>query len=230
MEGKVCVTIFYPVEHIGICDYLPKLRVVHLRVSAHDDHYQSCPYVFPQTFRHRIVGFEERSFIRRNNGKYIYTNYERRRFFSVKTEKSRSSNHLPPGYKIEIKDGTRILHVKNKTFILGKSSSNNLKGSTIMRQSEYSSANESQKSEGYNIMLNSCFLHRVYLEMYFNPVVVPANLLEYVNEERNCEDILMSVVVTKFLNDVHRPQCGVLAVKASWIDNLEEEARKFNLF
>lgn len=76
-------------------------------------------------------------------------------------------------------------------------------------------------------MLNSCFLHRVYLDMYFDPLVVPRNLLDYVNEKKNCEDILMSIMVTKFLNDMHRPQCGVLAVKAAWIDNLEEEACEF---
>ena len=147
--------------------------------------------------------------------------YERRRFFSVQSEKSHSRGHLPPGYNIEVKDGVRILHVKNKTFILGKTTS---KGSTtIMRQSEYSSE---KKSEGYNIMLNSCFIHRMYLEMYSDPAIVSPKLLDYVNEQRNCEDILMSVVVTKFLTDIHKPQCGVLAVKAGWITNLEEEARK----
>ncbi len=171
-----------------------------------------------------MVGFEERSFIKDSKGKYVYTNYERRRFFKVSSRKDGSTNHLPPGYSIEVKDGTRYLHVRNKTFVLGKASAQK-----VLRTSQYTASQNSTttKSEGYNIMLNSCFLHRAYLEMYFDPLMVPPSLLDYVNEQKNCEDILMSIVVTKFLKDIGRPQCGALAVKSEWISNLDEESRKY---
>ena len=159
-------------------------------------------------------------------GKYIYTNYERRRFFKIKADKAKGQSHLPPGYSIEIKDGIRLLHVKNKTFILGRAAENS---SAIVRKSQFALSNGTkEKSEGYNIMLNSCFLHKTYLEMYHDPLIIPSSLVEYVNRQMNCEDILMSVVVAKFLKDIGRPQSGVLAVKSNWIGNLEDEARTYN--
>ena len=171
-----------------------------------------------------MVGFEERSFIKdETTGKYVYTNYERRRFFKIMNGKTKKANsHLPPGYSIEIKDGLRLLHVRNKTFVLGKGNPEQV----AQQSKKNDSKEEIQKSEGYNIMLNSCFLHRAYLEMYFDPRMVSPSLVEYVNEQKNCEDILMSVVATKFLKDLGRPQCGVLAVKSGWVSNLEDEARK----
>lgn len=61
--------------------------------------------------------------------------------------------------------------------------------------------------------MTACFVHKAYLELYFDPHVIPPSVLSYVNEERNCEDILLSVLVTKFLKDIGRPQCGVIAVE-----------------
>lgn len=69
-------------------------------------------------------------------------------------------------------------------------------------------------SRTYSIMLmTACFVHKAYLELYFDSHIVPHSVLDYVNSERNCEDILLSVVVTKFLKDIGRPQCGVVAVE-----------------
>ena len=66
----------------------------------------------------------------------------------------------------------------------------------------------------YSIMLMSaCFVHKAYLELYFDTTIIPQSVLDFVNKERNCEDILLSVLVTKFLKDVGRPQCGVVAVE-----------------
>ena len=63
--------------------------------------------------------------------------------------------------------------------------------------------------------------------MYFDPLMFPPGIIEYVDQKRNCEDILMSILVTKFLHDIGRPQCGALAVHASeGIRNLEDEACK----
>ena len=158
-------------------------------------------------------------------GEYIYTNYERRRFFNIKADKKRQ-NHLPPGYRIEIKDGMRLLHVKNKTYILGKVAESSDAIVRTMQSTASGNNGTRKKSEGYNIMLNSCFLHKTYLKMYYDPVIIPMSLLDYVNLQMNCEDILMSIVVTKFLKDMGMSQSGVLAVKSSWIGNLEDEARE----
>ncbi len=175
------------------------------------------------------MGFEERTFVKGPKGNYIYTNYERRRFFNIRADRTaKGQNHLPPGYSIEIKDGVRLLHVRNKTFILGKISEGS---STIVRKTQFGpNKNATERSEGYNIMLNSCFIHRTYLEMYWDPSIIPSSLLDYVNQQMNCEDILMSVVVTKFLKDIGRPQSGVLAVKSNWIGNLEDEAGEYKKY
>lgn len=70
---------------------------------------------------------------------------------------------------------------------------------------------ENLKPDGYSIMSTPCFIHRAYLRMYFDPLIVPASAVKYVEELRSCEDILLSIVVTKFLQDSNRTQCGVLA-------------------
>ena len=62
-------------------------------------------------------------------------------------------------------------------------------------------------------MLVPAFVHRVYLEMYFDPDVVPAGAVEYVEELGNCEDILLSVVVTKFLHDMNMAKSGALLLR-----------------
>ena len=66
----------------------------------------------------------------------------------------------------------------------------------------------------YSIMLmTGCFVHKAYLELYFDPDMIPKSILDYVNAEMNCEDILLSVVVTKFLQDIGRSQSGVVTVE-----------------
>ena len=82
------------------------------------------------------------------------------------------------------------------------------------------------ETEGYSIILNSCFIHKAYLEMFFDHLIVPTVLRDYIDGQRNCEDILMSVIVTKFLMDINRAQSGVLAIKAVHINYLEDEICK----
>lgn len=49
----------------------------------------------------------------------------------------------------------------------------------------------------YNVILTKCcFLHRDHLKTYVEKMT--KNLLSYIDEHRNCEDIAMSVVVAKF--------------------------------
>ena len=73
------------------------------------------------------------------------------------------------------------------------------------------------------------FVHRAYLEMFFDPLMVPSSALALVQQVNNCEDILLSIVVTKFLHDLNKPQCGALAMKSSLIvKDIENEASEFN--
>jgi hypothetical protein len=48
----------------------------------------------------------------------------------------------------------------------------------------------------YSIILTkACFLHRRYLDDYFK--ILPAKLIEEMDNDRNCEDIAMAYVVAK---------------------------------
>ena len=71
----------------------------------------------------------------------------------------------------------------------------------------------------------TAILHRAYMEMYFDPAILPHGIFEYVNNNMNCEDLSMNIMVTKFLEDVSWQQPGALAVKpVGKIQNLEGEA------
>ena len=76
--------------------------------------------------------------------------------------------------------------------------------------------NPGVKYRGYSILIGATLiLHRVYLEMFFDPEVLPRVMFEYIDNTMNCDDLGICVMVTKFLEDVSWPQCGVLAVKSS---------------
>ncbi len=67
--------------------------------------------------------------------------------------------------------------------------------------------------------------HKAYLEMYFDPNVLPQGLFEYINNVRNCDDIALSIMVTKFLEDVSLKQTAALPVKnIGEIQNWEDKA------
>ncbi len=72
-----------------------------------------------------------------------------------------------------------------------------------------------KNSESYGIVLNSFFVHKAYLEMYFDPLMVPDGALEYVKSSNIiCASIFLNIVVTKFLQDTGwGQQCGALAVE-----------------
>ncbi len=147
-----------------------------------------------------------------NGTSYQYTSYNRLQH-AMHSQRKRSSNSI-----VQIENGTRILRIGNKTYILGKA----VKKPTVLNSTREVSA------DGYSIMLTSvCFVHSVYLEMFFDPLFVPAGILHEIDKRRNCEDIMLSILVTKFLYDISWPQCGVIAVKASFgITNLDQEASK----
>ena len=74
------------------------------------------------------------------------------------------------------------------------------------------------------MLMTACFVHKTYLEIYFDPYMMPVSILDYVNKEKNCEDILLSVVVTKFLQDISHSQCGVIMVMEKHrITNLDDD-------
>ena len=81
---------------------------------------------------------------------------------------------------------------------------------------------------GYAIMgTGTAILHRAYLEMYFDRKVLSQRIFEYVNNNMNCEDLSMNVMVTNFLENVSWQQPAALAVKPiGQIQNLEGEACK----
>ncbi len=63
----------------------------------------------------------------------------------------------------------------------------------------YGSANKNEtmmKPEpgSYGIMLPGLFMHKAYLEMLFDPEMVPAELVEYTDAVMNCDDILFSKI------------------------------------
>lgn len=74
----------------------------------------------------------------------------------------------------------------------------------------------------------TAILHRAYLEMYFDRKVLPQGIFEYVNNNMNCEDLSMNVMVTEFLENVSWQQPAALAVKPiGQIQNLEGTACKY---
>ena len=76
---------------------------------------------------------------------------------------------------------------------------------------------------GYSLMGSaSSFLHKAYLEMFHDPRILPRTTIDYIDHLMNCEDLAMCVVVGKFLEDIHQPQCAVLFVQAQRkITNME---------
>ena len=74
----------------------------------------------------------------------------------------------------------------------------------------------------------TAFLHKAYLEMFFDPNVLPKAMFDYVDTGRNCEDLAMNVMATKFLEDVSWHQPAALAYKPiGQIKNMEAVACKY---
>lgn len=65
----------------------------------------------------------------------------------------------------------------------------------------------------YSIMLPGLFIHRTYLEMLFDPAIVPSKYLEFTDKMMNCEDILLTMMVTRFVGDTGLPWSGGLAIE-----------------
>ena len=65
----------------------------------------------------------------------------------------------------------------------------------------------------YAIMLPGFFIHKAYLEMMFDPVIIPSDILEYTNTIINCDDILFSMMVTRFVRSTNLAWTGGMAVE-----------------
>ena len=74
---------------------------------------------------------------------------------------------------------------------------------------------------GYSIILPAVFIHRAYLKMMFDPAMISPELIAYIDEIMNCDDILINIMVTKFLQDCGLPQGGALKLSHNRIENLE---------
>lgn len=146
-------------------------------------------------FRHLLVGFNENSFIENSGGNFTYMLHKKRTFLGTKGKSQTKGKN-----GIQIINGVRIMRVGNKTYNLGKAhGTEGLPGL--------------DEPSGYSIMQAPCFIHKAYLEMYFDPVLVPAAAVSYVDDLQNCEDILLSIVVTKFVQDMSLTQLGTLVTK-----------------
>ena len=66
--------------------------------------------------------------------------------------------------------------------------------------------------ERYSLVItSSAFLHLKYLYIYTNSA--PSEIIEFVNEYQNCEDITMVAVITMYLENIDKPQCTCLWIK-----------------
>ena len=159
------------------------------------------------------MGFEESSFILDpQKHEYSFVQHVKQRYISYKKNDSHKAMN-----KIEVVNGVRVLHLGNKTYVLGKSTAQNM---TELHPG---------KPDGYSIMQAPFFIHKAYFEMFSDPLMVPLSAVELVEKWMNCEDILLSIMVTKFLKDLKEPQCGVLTIKSSLsIKDLENEAGEYN--
>lgn len=161
------------------------------------------------------MGFQESGFSKNASGSYVYNPHQQQRYIGLKYKKGQPSNA-----RIELRNGIRILHVGNKTYVLGKPLENHALSMEV---------SPPDVIDGYSIMGVPSFIHKAYLEMYFDQEIVPASAVEYVKELGNCEDILLSIVVTKFLHDMNMMKSGVLVMKNSLsIKNLETKAGKLD--
>ncbi len=72
----------------------------------------------------------------------------------------------------------------------------------------------------YAIMLPGFFVHRAYLEMMFDPAMVPPEILDYVDKVMNCDDILFSMMVTMFLRSANLGWSAGLAVEPEQLNRV----------
>ena len=95
----------------------------------------------------------------------------------------------------------------------------------------YGQYDKSKPYPGYAIMgTGTAIFHKAYLEMFFDPEIMPQAMFDYVDNGRNCEDLAMNVVATKFLEDVNWHQPAALSYKAKGqIKNMEAVACKLTV-
>ena len=73
------------------------------------------------------------------------------------------------------------------------------------------------------ILTSTSILHKAYLEMFFDDNILPKGMIDYIDQRKNCEDIGINVMVTKFLQDLGHSHSAALAVKPSQeIRNMEK--------
>ena len=93
----------------------------------------------------------------------------------------------------------------------------------------YGQYDQAKPYPGYAMMgTGTAILHKAYLEMFFDPEVMPKAMFDYVNDGRNCEDLAMNVIATKFLEDVSWHQPAALSYKhKGQIKNMEALACEY---
>jgi len=86
------------------------------------------------------------------------------------------------------------------------------------------------QNPGYSMMVGSITMfHKAYLEMYFDTNIVPAEVVDYIDEIMNCDDLWLNIMISKFLGDISLNKPGALVVNLhGGITDLEGKACKLN--
>ena len=84
------------------------------------------------------------------------------------------------------------------------------------------------KELGYSIMISTAhIIHKAYMEMFNDPLMLPEPIHNYIDQKMNCEDLAMCIMVTGFLSRATWPQSCAIAVKPIHVPyNLEAQGRK----
>ncbi len=77
---------------------------------------------------------------------------------------------------------------------------------------QYGTSTPETKNLGYSLVL-TIILHKAYLEMYQMEEFLDKNMLNYINENFNCEDLAMCIMVADFLANVSYPQTSCIGMK-----------------
>lgn len=74
------------------------------------------------------------------------------------------------------------------------------------------------------VLAGEAFYHIGYLEMYNTSL--PQIVYELIDMTQNCDDIVMNVMVAKYLESSGQPQCPGIVVRGYTVKNLETEESK----
>lgn len=80
---------------------------------------------------------------------------------------------------------------------------------------------------GYSLLISANFLiHKAYMEMFYISEFINSSMVEYINQNMNCEDLGMCTMVADFLAKASYPQTSCVGLKPlHYPYNMEGENR-----